>query len=123
MNKSILDQQGWIDLFKRQPGSIATLSESPRAVVFWNPTNHNSMRLTKFGILHLQTKLKIQAFNFKLDKPISPKVILQLERQLKHPYFIFHLKKIIVFDEATAIMLQLHGNDLETYLDNLEKHK
>ena len=110
-------------LFKNQPGSIAMWEASPRVVVFWNPTNHNSMRLTKLGVIHLKNTLKVQAFDFKLTKPISPKVILQLERQLQHPYFIAQLNKIIVFDEVTAIMLQLHGNDLETYLNNLEKHK
>lgn len=49
-------------------------------------------------------------------------MLVQLERQIHNPYYIQNLKTIIVFDEVTAIMLQLHNSDLETYLNNLEQN-
>ena len=132
MNKSILDQDGWIELFKSQPGinplgpwdfKDAWVNQHPRAAVFHNPTNHNSMRLTRAGFVYLKQQLKLQYYEFKLPVKITPKVLLQLERLIHYPYFVHNLTKIMVFDEETAIMLQLHGNDLETYLDNLEQHR
>ena len=49
--------------------------------------------------------------------------MLQLERLLDKPYFIMTYKKILVLDETTAIMLQLHAGDLGTYLDNLQANQ
>lgn len=94
-----------------------------RSSTFFNPVNHTSMRLTRTGFSLLTKHLKVETYEFNLTKAISPKVLLQLERQLRSPYFIVNLKKVIVFDETTAIMLQLHGSDLETYLNNLEQHQ
>lgn len=81
------------------------------------------MRLTRAGFKYLKQHLDVAEYQFELAEKISPKVLLQLERQIHYPYFILSLKKIIVFDEQTAIMLQLHGSDLETYLNNLEQHQ
>lgn len=81
------------------------------------------MRLTKYGLSYFQQHLKLTSYTFDIIEKISPKVLLQLERYIHYPYFILNLKKIMVFDEQTAIMLQLHNSDLETYLDNLEQHQ
>lgn len=131
MSKSILDQSGWVELLKTQLGieSSVWLNHSeewrrnPRHVIFFNPINHRSMRLTKYGLSYLQQHLKLTSYTFDIIEKISPKVLLQLERYIHYPYFILNLKKIMVFDEQTAIMLQLHNSDLETYLDNLERHQ
>lgn len=131
VNKSILDQLEWIQLFSQQPGNnpLGALDikkqwlTNPRAAVFFNPTNHQSMRLTRVGYTYLKQYLKLTYYEFKLVNQIKPKVLLQLERLVHYPYFVHNLTKIMVFDEQTAIMLQLHGSDLETYLDNLEQHQ
>jgi len=81
------------------------------------------MRLTNTGCKYLIKHLKLKSYEFKLAKAITPKILLQLERQLHSVYYIAHVHKVVVFDETTAIMLQLHGSDLETYLDNLEQHQ
>lgn len=81
------------------------------------------MRLTRAGFKYLKQRLGVIDYSFELPEKITPKVLLQLERYIHYPYFILNLKKIMVFDERTAIMLQLHNNDLETYLDNLEQHQ
>lgn len=81
------------------------------------------MRLTRAGFKYLKQYSDITGYSFDLPDKITPKVLLQLERNLRYPYFIINLTKIMVFDEQTAIMLQLHNNDLETYLSNLEQHQ
>jgi len=48
---------------------------------------------------------------------------LQLERLLDKPYYLPNWKRLLVLDEATAIMLQLHAGDLGTYLDNLQANQ
>lgn len=81
------------------------------------------MRLTKAGYTYLTGPISLTKYDFKLHEKIKPKVLLQLERYIAYPYYIHTLTRISVFDEETAIMLQLHGSDLETYLNNLEKHQ
>ncbi len=128
MSKSILDQEGWVTLLKKDykplPGRHWNpLEKSARSALFYNPTNHNSMRLTKGGYIYLKQHFSLLCYEFKLKEKITPKVLLQLERQIRYPYYVNSLTKIMVFDEQTAIMLQLHDSDLESYLNNLEQHQ
>lgn len=81
------------------------------------------MRLTKAGYVYLIGLVQLTKYDFELPEKIKPRVLLQLERHIAYPYYIQTLSRISVFDEETAIMLQLHGSDLETYLNNLEKHQ
>lgn len=128
MTKYSLDQQGWINQLRSiaplpfdQWGAIS--SNDARQAMWFNPTNEHSMRLTKAGYVYLTGPINLTKYDFKLPEKIKPKVLLQLERYIAYPYYIHTLNRISVFDEETAIMLQLHGSDLETYLNNLEKHQ
>ena len=49
--------------------------------------------------------------------------MLQLERLLDQPYYIPTYKRILVLDETTAVMLQLHAGNLAQYLDNLQENQ
>ena len=84
-----------------------------------NPINPNSLRLTRpaFTILSKQTEIKNWKFN--LPEPLMSKSFIQLEKQFKSPYFIQGQKTIYVYDEREAMMLALHGSNLQQYLDNL----
>lgn len=59
----------------------------------------------------------------ELKDKMMPKQLLQMERLITAPYVIRRLASIYVLDETTAIMLQLHAGDLNTYLQNLEDHR
>lgn len=89
--------------------------------IWWrNPTNKNSLRLTNFGLKFFVEQCKQTAHTIKLDaNSIKNKHLIQLERLFTAPYFIKN-SAIMVFSEQDAIMLQLHGGDLNTYLDNLQ---
>jgi hypothetical protein len=126
VSKSTLNQEQWIQFIFEQCPIFAIdpieqmLGTSPRAIVFFNPINHDSMRLTREGFVLLK-QLKLKYYDFKLLSAILPRQLLQLERHIHHPYFVHNLSKISIFDEASAIMLQLHGGDLATYLKNLDQ--
>lgn len=89
--------------------------------IWWrNPTNHNSLRLTNFGLKFFKDSLKQKTYNIKLEEnSIKSKHLLQLERLFTAPYFVKNTE-LIVFGEQDAIMLQLHAGDLNAYLDNLQ---
>jgi len=125
VTKSILNQEGWIALF--DPRHIQSLfidsGQDIRASIFFNPINHGSMRLTSAGFYYFKNVLDIESYEFRLTKKITPKVLLQLEKFLQYPYFVANLTKVFVFDEMTAIMLNLHCSNLENYLSDLENHQ
>jgi hypothetical protein len=125
VTKSTLNQEEWIALLRQQGAELPfdVWGGDARLSIFFNPSNHLSMRLTKPGYKFLSEKLKLSNYKFTLPKSITPKVLLLLERHIHYPYYIAHIKNVVIFDEVTAIMLQLHGNDLETYLTNLEAHQ
>ncbi len=88
---------------------------------WYNPTNKNSMRLTREGFQFASFTVKIQHYSHTLGEEILPKTLLQLEKSLQYPYYIKTLKELIVFDEATSFTLILYNNNLQQYLDNIQK--
>jgi len=87
---------------------------------FWwyNPVNPDSLRLTRpaFNVLE---KARVQKWQFKVSRAFLPKTYLQLEKYFTAPYYIHGQQTIYVYGETEAIMLGLHGSNLQQYLDNL----
>lgn len=93
-------------------------------LIWWyNPTNRSSLRLAKPGYLWCIKQARWSFHGVDLARGITGRHLLQLERLLDKPYFIMTYKRILVLDEATAIMLQLHAGDLGTYLNNLQANQ
>lgn len=90
---------------------------------WYNSINHNSHRLTRVGFNWIKKHTKLQLHEIELQEKILPRQMLQLERLLHEPYYIKDLKKIFVFSDTDAVMLQLHGGDLVTYLNNLQQNQ
>lgn len=90
--------------------------------LWFNPVEQNSLRLSLEGYRFVVQNLKLQTYEFELEKPLTNKNLLQLERYFQSIYYIVK-KKIIVFDDKEAVMLTLHANDLPAYLDNLETNQ
>ena len=78
------------------------------------------MRLSKIGAIWLEKKTDFKLHTITLDRPISPKMLLQLERLLTEPYYIKELKELWVHSETDAIMLRLNSGNLGMYLDSLQ---
>lgn len=118
MNKSTLDQDFWIEEFKKSGLEYLKSFEDVRTALFHNPYNHNSMRVTAIGYRYLKT-LKIVEYSVNTKTTIMPGDLLLLERHFILPYFIKNLRNLIIFDESTATMLYLLDGDLQAYLNNL----
>ena len=86
---------------------------------FWwrNPVNKNSLRLAP-GAFKMLVASKIPNWQVELPTIILPRTYLQLEKYFTAPYFIKGLTNIILFSETDFMWITLHGNDLQTYLDN-----
>ena len=85
-----------------------------------NPTDDTSLRLSLAGLQFVKAVLKLTSYDFALAEELSNSHLLKLERQFKGMYYLLKRQKIIVFEEEEALMLTLHGNDLVSYLDNIE---
>lgn len=85
-----------------------------------NPTDANSLRLSLAGLQLVKAVLKLQSYEFALAEELTNHNLLQLERLFTGMYYLLKRQKIIVFDEESALMLTLHGNNLKGYLDSLE---
>jgi len=83
---------------------------------WYNPTNHNSLRLTKK--VYLAIRMHVKFYKFELNREIKPKTFVQLERCFKEPYYVQNSKTIHIVSERDAMMLALHANNLQDYLDN-----
>ena len=88
-----------------------------------NPTDPNSLRLTLQGLQFVKAVLKIQSYDFQLPDDLTNQQLLQLERQFKGMYYLLKRQKILVFEEEEAMMIVLHGNNLVSYLDNIESQE
>ena len=85
-----------------------------------NPTDDTSLRLSLAGLQFVKAVLKLTSYDFALTEELNNQQLLQLERQFKGMYYLLKRQKIVVFEEEEALMLTLHGNDLVSYLDNIE---
>ena len=101
---------------------IPSLAQFSKELIWWNPLNPNSLRLTKYGLKAIpEDKFKYHTIN--LAKKILPGHYLLLERAMPAPFYIKKTDQIYVFDEQVAIMLTLHAGDLQTCLSNLLKYR
>lgn len=83
--------------------------------------NANSLRLT-VGAYNLLRQNDIKFYTFKIDTMTNLQ-LLQLDHLFESPYFIRSRHLLELMGETDAIMLQLHGNNLKQYLDNLDVDK
>ena len=118
-------QSVWLDKILASANNIPTeewiKNKLSNPTTWWhNPTNYNSLRLNRTAWMILQHAPKDQ-FNFvkfELLDYIKPKTLLQLEKYFTAPYYIQNLKTIYCCGETEVLMLSLHGNNLQQYLDN-----
>lgn len=85
-----------------------------------NPTDDTSLRLSLAGLQFVKANLKLQSYDFALPQELTNQNLLQLERQFKGMYYLLKREKIIVFEEEEAVWITMHGNDLVSYLNNIE---
>lgn len=72
------------------------------------------------GLACVRNELKLKIYSFELPDEITNQNLLQLERYFPSMYYLVKRQKLFVFEEAEAMMLTLHANNLKSYLENLE---
>ena len=126
MIRSILDvrdkrllTQTLVDLLDPQLGITF---ETAYATWWHNLRKNGGMRLTKDGYLIFSNLLTIDHYNFNVEPfDVNSKLIIAMDRQLQHPYYIVTKKmmpvQIVFFSSKEAMMANLYG-DIKKFIDN-----
>lgn len=90
-------------------------------LIWYNPINARSYRLTQFAFSILSKKYPV--YSYSLDELISNRVLLELEKNFKFPYFIHGRRQISLFTDTDVVMVELLGGDIMQYLHRLSDNK
>jgi hypothetical protein len=119
VTKSTRDQQSYTEGILAAAGRDADQYPQYLKVWWWNHTNPDSLRLTKSGVQFIKKFTKIPVYECRLPEPIRNRTFIQLARVFTCPYYIQKLDELILLGEQETVMLKLHANNLQQYLDNL----
>ena len=120
MTKSTRNQQSYTE------GILAAAGHDPSEylqyirVWWWNPINPTSLRLAKSGWQFIKKFTKIPIYECSLSEPLRNRTLLQLSRLFTCPYYIEKSDKLIILGKQETVLLKLHADNLQQYLDNLE---
>ena len=94
--------------------------DDSRKIWWWNHVVPNSLRLSKSGIVFIEKHTKIKTYKIKLPNPLLSRTFIQLSRLFTCPYYVQNLNQITLLGEEETVLLTMHANNLQQYLDNLE---
>lgn len=120
MNKSTRNQQNYTEGILQAAGRDASEYSSVAKIWWYNPTDPNSLRLSKSGWQFIKKFTKIPVYECSLSEPLRNRTLLQLSRLFTCPYYIVKPDKIVLLGEQETVMLKLHADNLQQYLDNLQ---
>jgi len=85
-------------------------------MMFRSFVSDNSHFALTYKGFHLLKYAKFQQYKIRLNKPITMKSLLNLDRNSPAPYYLPAKRKyVILFAEKPAVMLQLLDGDLENF--------
>ena len=87
---------------------------------WWNHTDPNTLRLSKSGIQFIRKFTRIPVYECVLSEPLRNRTLIQLSRLMTCPYYIQKLDLVLLLGEQETVMLKLHADNLQQYLDTLE---
>lgn len=85
---------------------------------WWNHTDQRNLRLSSYGFKFVQQKA-IPKYEIKLPEPLKNRTLIQMSRLLTCPYYIKQLNLVYLLGEEESVLLALHADNLQQYLDNL----
>ena len=104
-------------------GADTDIEHLPR-MLWYNWPNVYSLHMTFTGMNMLSSIAFCKFHLVELNKPLSSKMILQMERLFDQPYVIAPPKgsaaRIHVAGDQLTVMLHLYDGDLSAFLHNLE---
>ena len=120
MTKSTRNQQSYTEGILQAAGRDATEYPQFIKVWWWNYTDSTSLRLSKSGMQFIKKFTQIPLYECALAEPMRNRTLIQLSRLFTCPYYIPKLDKIILLGEEETVLLKLHADNLQQYLDNLQ---
>ena len=120
MTKSTRSQQSYTEGILAAAGR--STSEYPQyvRVWWWNHTDPANLRLSKSGLQFIKKCTKIPVYECQLQEPLRNRTLIQLGRLFTCPYYIQKLDSLLLLGEEETVLLKLHADNLQQYLDNLQ---
>jgi hypothetical protein len=120
VTKSTLNQYDYTRVFLEAAGIGMDNYEYYRREWWFNYTVPENLRLSKPGIVFVEKYAKITTYQIELADPLLSRTFIQLSRLFTCPYYIKKNNKIVLLGEEETVLLSLHANNLQQYLDNLQ---
>ena len=122
MSKSSLNQLDYIKLFLEKGGGKYSNLDQWLRKWFWNHTDQNKLRLSKQGFKYLRG-VEYPLHKVKLPEKLKNRTLIQMSRLLTCCYYIENLSTVWLTGKDETVMLKLHADNLQQYLDNQDLTK
>ena len=119
MTKSIRNQLDYTRIFLETAGIEMIYFEYYCKDWWWNHTDPTNLRLSKSGIQFIKKSTKIPVYKCFLPEVLKNRTLIQMSRLLTCPYYIQKLDEVALLGEEETVLLKLHADNLQQYLDNL----
>jgi len=120
VTKSTHNQQYYTKSILQAAGHDAAEYSQYIKTWWWNHTDLTSLRLSQSGLKFIKKFTKIPTYEVDLPDPLLNRTLLQMSRLLTCPYYINKHTRITLLGEQETVMLKLHADNLQQYLDNLQ---
>ena len=120
MIKSTRNQQHYTESILHAAGRSNAEYTKCIKIWWWNYTNSTNLRLSKTGFQFIQKFTQISLYECTLPEPLRNRTLIQLSRLMTCPYYIHKIDQIYVLGEEEYVMLKLHADNLQQYLNNLQ---
>ena len=114
------DQSYWTNELKKTVYFDTDVSYQVKYILWVNPLNSQSLRLTSSGFNYFANKGNVKFYKHVITERLMPKTLLQLEKHCKYPYYIINLKTIATCGEELSLVLTMYQNNIQKYLDDID---
>jgi hypothetical protein len=120
VTKSTRNQQSYTEGILAAAGRNSSEYPQYAKIWWWNHTDPTNLRLSKSGLQFIKKYTKIPVYECQLPEPLRNRTLIQLGRLFTCPYYIQKLDGLFLLGEEETVMLKLHADNLQQYLDNLQ---
>ena len=120
VTKSTRNQRWYTESILQAAGADTTTYPQFIKSWWWIHTKPNNLRLTKSGIEFIKKFTKIPVYDCVLPEPMRNRTMIQMSRLLACPYYIAKIDQLLLLGEQETVLLKLHADNLQQYLDNLQ---
>jgi hypothetical protein len=113
-----MNQVEWTQFLINQVSSDVVITNAERQW-WWNHTDPTNLRLSKTGFQFINKFTQIPVYECTLPEPLRNRTLIQLSRLMTCPYYINKIDHILLLGKEETVMLKLHADNLQQYLDNI----